>query len=86
MNKIKLGFIAIAILAAVGGAFATRPCITCENSQQYVYNGATYIAVGLYGEDFDCFVTAGICTFYKPDAAGQPNVYAPCHEGGYMPL
>lgn len=85
MNKIKLGFIAIAILAAVGGAFATKPCVTCENAQQYVWTGSTYQAVGLYGEDFDCVVTAGVCTYYRPDP-WQPTVYAPCHEGVYTPL
>ncbi|THU40850.1 hypothetical protein FAM09_01675 [Niastella caeni] len=84
MNKIKLAFIAIAILAAVGGAFATKPCDTCENSQQYIYTGSGYVAVGLYGEDFDCYITAGVCTFWRPDP-WQPNVYAPCHEGYYIP-
>ena len=86
MSKIKMAFVAIAILAAVGGAFATRPCVQCEHSTQYYYNGNGYVQVGEYGVDFDCFVTGGTCTYYKPDPAGQPNVYAPCHEGVYMPL
>ena len=86
MNKIKLAFIAITILTAVGGAFATRPCAQCEHSVQYWYNGGGYVPVGIYGVDFDCFITGGVCTFYRPDPALQPNVYAPCHEGAYMPL
>jgi hypothetical protein len=86
MNKIKLAFIAIAILAGVGGAFATKPCFECGYSQQYIWTGSYYQPVGDYGEEFDCYVTGGICTFYKPDPMGQPNVYAPCHEGAYVPL
>jgi hypothetical protein len=86
MSKVKMVFVAIAILAAVGGAFATRPCVQCEHSTQYYFNGAGYIEAGEYGADFDCFVTGGTCTYYKPDPAGQPNVYAPCHQGAYVPL
>jgi hypothetical protein len=86
MNKIKLAFIAIAILTAVGGAFATSTCFQCEYQTQYRYNGGGYVEVGIYGYDFDCFVTGGTCTYYKPDPIGQPNVYAPCHLGAYMDL
>jgi hypothetical protein len=86
MSKIKLAFIAIAILTAVGGAFATTSCVQCEHSTQYYYNGAGDVEVGEYGADFDCFVTGGTCTYYKPDPVVQPNVYAPCHQGIYMPL
>jgi hypothetical protein len=86
MNKVKLAFITIAILTAVGGAFATRPCMQCENAPQYYYTGSVYQPVGLYGEDYDCYVTAGTCTYYKPDPIAQPNVYAPCRIGAYMPF
>jgi hypothetical protein len=86
MNKIKLAFIAIAILTAVGGAYATRPCVQCEHQTQYWFNGAGYVEAGEWGGDYDCFVGSGVCTFYKPDPIGQPNVYAPCHEGGYVPF
>jgi len=89
MNKIKLAFIAIAILAAVGGAFATRPCVTCYNNHQYIPNGAGgWQDVGLWGEDFDCtFRTGGICTYYQPDPVNQPTYYAPCHiDGAYYSL
>lgn len=86
MNKIKLAFIAIAILTAVGGAFATSTCFQCEHQVQYFYNGQGYVEVGTYGYDYDCFVTGGTCTYYKPDPIGQPNVFAPCREGAYFPL
>lgn len=90
MNKIKLAFIAIAILTAVGGAFATNaclPCVSCESQPQYYYNGIGYIQAGEFGGDFDCTVgSGGACSYYKPDPAGQPNLYAPCHTGSYVPL
>jgi len=87
MNKVKLAFIAITILTAVGTAFATRPCVQCEHSTQYYYNGFGYVQAGEYGGDFDCTVgSGGTCTYYKPDPGAQPNVYAPCHEGSYFPL
>ena len=85
MSKIKMAFVAIAILAAVGGAFATRPCVQCEHSTQYYYNGMGYIDAGLYGVDFLCAGTADVCTYYQPNPAGQPNYYAPCHIGLYSP-
>lgn len=85
MNKIKLALIATAILTAVGGAFATKPCFQCEHSTQYYYNGIGYVYAGEYGVDFDCAGTAGTCTYYIPDPAGHPNIYAPCHLGGYAP-
>ncbi|WP_205512344.1 hypothetical protein [Longitalea arenae] len=85
MNKIKMAFIAIAILAAVGGAFATRPCLSCEYSQQYIWNGSSYTPVGEYGIDFDCWVSSGICTFYRPEPVLKPNMYSPCHMGVYAP-
>ncbi len=81
-----MAFIAIAILAAVGGAFATRPCFECSYSQQYIWTGSGYSPVGEWGVDFDCWITAGTCTYYKPEPALQPNVYAPCHQGAYTPL
>jgi hypothetical protein len=86
MNKVKMAFIAIAILTAVGGAFATNSCVQCEHSIQYYFNGGGYQQAGEFGNDYDCYVTGGTCTYYKPDPIGQPNVYAPCHIGAYTPL
>ncbi|MFL5745675.1 MAG: DUF6520 family protein [Niastella sp.] len=86
MNKIKVVFVALAMLAGVGGAFATY-CQQCENSVQYIWNGNGYVEAGVYGVDWDCVVgSGGVCTFYKPDPVGQPNNYAPCHEGGWFQL
>jgi hypothetical protein len=82
MNKIKVAFVALAMFAGIGGAFATH-CEQCENSPQYIWNGSMYVRVGIYGEDWDCFVGSGVCTFYQPDPIGQPNSWSPCHEGGW---
>jgi hypothetical protein len=86
MNKIKLALIATAILVGVGGAFATRPCLPCELSVQYYNNGNGYYEAGEIGVNYDCFTTAGICTFYKPNPLTRPNEYAPCRTGSFMDL
>jgi hypothetical protein len=86
MKKIKLAFIAVAILAAVGGAFATKPCVECAYSTQYYYNGQGYIPAGDYGNDYYCYMTAGTCTYYRPDPVGQPFYYVPCRTGMWMPF
>lgn len=86
MNKIKMAFIAAAILAGVGGAFATRPCVQCMHAPQYIQSGSGYIPAGDEGMDYDCLNSAGVCTFYKPDPLGQPNTYAPCNIGAYTPV
>jgi hypothetical protein len=85
MNKIKVAFVALAMFAGIGGAFATH-CEQCENSVQYIWNGSMYVEVGEFGVDYDCYVSGGVCTFYKPDPVGQPNSYSPCHIGGWYQL
>ena len=82
MNKIKLAFIATAILAGVGGAFATRPCVGCEYDKQYYQLNNGYAEAGTYGVDFYCMSSGGVCTFFKPDP-GQPNMYVPCKTGTF---
>ena len=82
MNKIKVALVAMAIMAGVGGAFATT-CVTCDNAPQYIWNGSMYVRVGIFGEDYDCDFGAATCTYYQPDPIGQPNNYTPCKVGGY---
>jgi hypothetical protein len=86
MNKIKLALVATAIMAAIGGAFATRPCVQCENSTQYWFDGVNYYPAGTYGVHYDCWNTAGTCTYYRPDPAFHPNVYVPCRTGVFEPI
>jgi hypothetical protein len=84
MNKIKLALIATAILAGIGGAFATRPCDQCESHPQYVPSGMGYVDAGRHGIEYYCFNGGGICTYWKPDPLSQPNSYAPCRLGLYV--
>ena len=82
MNKIKMAFIAVAILAGVGGAFATKPCVQCEHDIQYVAIANGYTEAGRFGVDYFCATTGGTCTYYKPDPGA--NVYVPCRTGTFM--
>ena len=83
MSKIKLALVATAVLVGIGGAFAMKPCLACEGETQYLYNGSTYIQLGVWGEDYDCIGTAGTCTYYIYDPMGHPGQYAPCRVGAY---
>lgn len=85
MKKIKLVFIALALVAGVGGAFATRPAAPCEGFQQYWTNGmGSYIAtVGDYGVGWYCeYTPAETCTYWRPNPM-QPNYYEACTFGVY---
>ena len=84
MNKFKLAFVAIAIAAGVGGAFASKPTALCEGQTQYYYNGS-YLPAGVYGVDYACWdIPGSTCTYYKPDPFNQPNSYAPCRPGSFQ--
>lgn len=82
MSKIKLAFIAVAVVTAVGGAFATRPCAACESQQQYVPYGNTYLPVYSYGVDYVCYTSAGICTYVR-ESPYIPGSYVPCRYGQF---
>jgi hypothetical protein len=81
MNKIKLFLMTTAVFAAIGGAFATKRCFDCENSQQYMFNGMGYVATGVFGVNYFCAGSAGTCT-YTFEGTG----YSPCRKGSYTPL
>lgn len=86
MKKVKLVLIALALVAGIGGAFATQPDPGCEGAQQYYWNGAGYVAItGTYGVTWYCEYDAGItCTYYRPNPM-QP-VYHACRLGIYQPI
>jgi hypothetical protein len=46
MKKIKLLLNSMAILTAIGGAFATSFCFRCEEQEQYVPANDTYSLAG----------------------------------------
>lgn len=83
MRKLKIALISSAILLAIGGAFASRPCQNCVYSDQYYYSGGVYYPAGTYGYDYYCWDLPGTCTYYRPDPF-NPNYYVPCRAGEYV--
>ena len=79
MKKIKLAFIAMAILVSIGGAFATRSRIDCRYSLQYYQVGSSFVPAGEIGVNYVCEVGPGICTFYQVGSN-----YAACQTGTYF--
>src|SRR5688572_24781641 len=86
MKRIKIALNAIAILAAIGGAFATAYCERCENEVQYIPMNKSYHKVGEYGIDYNCSFGAEICTFYYTDSTKNAVGLLPCREGRYTPV
>ena len=84
MKKIKVVLNAIAILGAIGGAFASRYCKTCEDQVQYIPIHNTYQQAGEFGTDYNCAYSGQACTYYS-DSASNPAVLVPCREGIYTP-
>jgi hypothetical protein len=84
MKKIKLAMISVAIILAVGGAFATRPKVDCTSEPQFFRFGLnTYLPAGEYGMDYTCISSVGVCTYYRPAPITNPNYYLPCRIGFY---
>jgi hypothetical protein len=85
MKKIKVILHAVAILAAVGGAFATRYCRTCEEYVQYIPVNNSYHPAGEFGVDYNCCLSKHACTFYT-DSTNRSVLLVPCREGTYTPV
>jgi hypothetical protein len=87
MKKIKVAMISMAIILAVGGAFATRPDPSCADAPQFFRFGYDeYLEAGEIGSDYNCVTTVGVCTYYRPAPITNPNYYLPCRNGIYMPV
>lgn len=86
MKKIKVILNAIAILGAIGGAFATWYCKTCEESVQYIPMNNYYHPAGEFGVDYNCFFSSHACTFYYTDSTNRSGFLIPCREGTYTPV
>jgi hypothetical protein len=86
MKKVKVALNSIAILAAIGGAFATYNCKECEGNAQYIPVNNSYHKVGEYGADYNCSFGDGICTYYYTDSTGRSGNVLPCREGRYTPV
>jgi hypothetical protein len=85
MKKIKWVSLAVALLSA-GLAFSSaKKSDPCIYARQYWFDGYNYWEIaGQIGYDYACIGTSGICTWYRPYPS-QPNYYAPCHFGEFVP-
>jgi hypothetical protein len=81
MKKIKIFFLGLAIVLALGSA-ATAKQNFCEYQPQYRKIGPAYYPAGEYAYNYHC-VGGGpfVCTYYKPNP--QVNMYSPCRWGFY---
>ena len=83
MKKIKFSLIALAVVAALTSAFATKPDVVCDFQTQYYWDGVSFQEAGVFGHDYDCdFSEIDNCTFYKP--MSNPNSFAPCKPGTFQ--
>jgi hypothetical protein len=78
MKKIKLMIMSLAILASVGGAFATRPGGDCRTAQQYYFAGG-YSPTGVWGTNYVCDQSTNVCTYIFDGVA----TFYPCRIGDY---
>lgn len=80
MKKVKLIFVATAILLSVGGAFATRAHMDCRFAQQYIQVGSGYEPVGTEGINYTCeYQPASTCTWVQVGSN-----YQACQTGVYI--
>jgi hypothetical protein len=82
MAKLKLALIGMAIICAIGGAFATRVRQSCEYQTQYFKYANGYYQAGTYGVNYVCLGGAGFCTYVKSDPF-DPNSFVPCRSGTF---
>ena len=84
MKKMKFSIMYLAVIVAIGSAFAMKPPFQCEYAQQYRLQGTQYSPVGTFGQDYDCDVDiTSTCTYYKPYPVTHPNLYWACRSGIY---
>lgn len=81
MKKIKFLLVSIAIISAIGAAFATRVKAPCEFMTQYRLLNGSYVPAGTYGLDYLCEGTLDVCTWYKPWPTSN---WTPCRAGTYV--
>ncbi|WP_315817216.1 DUF6520 family protein [Paraflavitalea speifideaquila] len=88
MKKSRFSLMALAAVAALSSAFASKPdCLSCQETPQFHLNGTVYEALGQFGIDYDCdYMIDKTCTYYRPNPGQQPNVYAGCRLGIWIDL
>lgn len=78
--KLRFILISLAVLLAIGGAFATRVDV-CEGYPQYRKMGSSYVPAGEYGYNYICWDLGGVCTYYRPYPGME--IYYPCKTGAF---
>ncbi len=82
MKKVKLIFVATAILLSIGGAFATRSHVDCRFSQQFYWTSGGYVPAGQEGVNFVCMdAPEATCTFVQ-----SGSQYVACRQGLFTPI
>jgi hypothetical protein len=85
MKKLRIVLLAVAVVTAIGGAFATTEQVPCTFYQQYRKIGPnSYIYAGDYGVNYLCIQSVGICTYYKPNPFVES--YTHCRLGQFQPI
>jgi hypothetical protein len=79
MKRVKWTIMSLTIiLSSVSVAFTAKPkCFTCQQMDQYWYNGTSYQYVGEVGIDYNCAYPGTICTYTTKDYIH----YTPCNNG-----
>lgn len=71
------------VMCAVIAASSSSRRLPCESQPQYFRWGAAFVPAGVYGYDYTCSASAGVCTYYKPDPITEPFSYVPCRTGSF---
>ena len=83
MKKLKFALVSVAIVGAITAAFATRVKAPCDYMTQYVLVNGSYVLAGIYGLNYFCVGSLGVCTWYKPWSTSD---WYPCRAGTYLPI
>ena len=86
MKKFKIAICTLAIVLAVGGAFASNFKKPCDTSANYYWNGVTYVDAGIFGVDYACNTNSATCTYWRPDPINQPFYYEVCKQGEFIQI
>lgn len=78
--KTRIILICLAVVLAIGVAFATRVDM-CDAYPQYRKVGSSYVPAGEFGYNYVCLGPGGVCTYYKPDPFAE--IYLPCKTGTF---
>ena len=85
MKKFRIVLLSVAVVTAIGSAYAASRQVPCTSYPQYKKVGpSSYLFAGEYGYNYWCSMAAGHCTYYKPNPLVE--VYNPCRVGFFEAL